>query len=514
MSVKSLLLVATLVLLQACGGGGGGSSNPPVVTPESSAAAVSSSSSSSSSSVALTSSSVSSAVSSSSSSSVASVSSSTSSLSSSSSSFSSSSSQYSETTDIPVGTADALPVLNLNTDGSAPIVSKENYINGSFSLTEAGSTTVEGDLEVRGRGNSTWGWPKKPYRLKLTHSTSLLGMPASKHWVLLANHADKTLMRNNIAFMLSKSLGMEYTVRNAYVELNLNGVYQGVYQLAEHIRVDKNRVNIPELKVGDTAADKVSGGYLLEVDFRHSKTWCINNSYESFCDGNENTLLKTDYCIESGYGMQPFCVDTPESLMDEAWTPQREYITQYINDTEAALFGVNFKDASLGYNAYLNVDSVINYFLVNEILRNVDGAVSSFYMYKKRDDKLFFGPVWDFDLAMGNAGYDDANNPQGWHIRQKPWFDRLFEDPAFTAKVKTRWLQLKAEGKLQHIIDYAEARALWLETQQQKNFVIWSVTDFDSWIQHVIQGSYDAEVRELIRWQRERLEWLDTELTK
>jgi len=506
MSVKRFFFIVAVLVLQACGGGGG--SSTPVVTPESSAAVVSSSRSSvavssSSSSVALTSSSISSAVSSSSSSSISSNAPSSSSQSSAASSL---------TPDLPVGTADALPVLDLKTNGSAPIVSKENYINGSFSLTEAGSAAVEGDLEVRGRGNSTWGWVKKPYRLKLASSSSLLGMPANKHWVLLANYADKTLMRNSIAFMFSRSVGLEYTVRNQYVELHLNGVYQGVYQLAEHIRVDKNRVNIPELKVGDTAADKISGGYLLEVDFRHSKTWCITNSYESFCEGGENTLLRTDYCIESNHGMQPFCVDTPESLMDDAWTPQREYITTYIQNTEAALFGANFADASLGYNAYLDVDSVINYFLVNELLRNVDGAVSSFYMYKKRDGKLFFGPVWDFDLAMGNAGYDNANNPQGWHIRQKPWFNRLFQDPAFTAKVKTRWLQLKAEGKLQHIIDYAEARALWLQTQQQKNYAIWSVTDFDSWIQHLVQGSYDAEVNAMVQWQKDRIIWMDAQI--
>ncbi len=481
---QRLLLIAVLAMLQACGGGGSGSkdSNPPATSVATSTATSSSTSTSTSSS--------------------------TSSSSKTSSSIASSSSTPAF---FPAGTAETLPVLDLNTDGSAPIVSKEDYIKGSFVLSGTGLTPASGTLEVRGRGNSTWAWPKKPYRLKLTTSTSLLGMPASKHWVLLANYADKTLMRNDIAFMFSNSVGLEYTVRNQYVELNLNGVYQGVYQLAEHIRVDKNRVNIPELKVGDTGADKVSGGYLLEVDFRHSKQWCVGNTWESFCVNGENTLLKTDYCIESSHGMQPFCVDTPETLVDDAWSAQRDYITKYIKDTEAALFGSNFKDPDTGYAAYLDVDSVINYFLVNELLRNVDGAVSSFYMYKKRDGKLFFGPVWDFDLSMGNAGYDNANNPVGWHIHDKPWFDRLFQDPAFTAKVKARWQTLKADGKLQQILDYAQARAVWLDKQQQKNFMTWSITDFEGWIMHMALGTYSAEFNQMVLWQTQRIQWMDTQ---
>lgn len=151
---------------------------------------------------------------------------------------------------------------------------------------------------------------------------------------------------------------------------------------------------------------------------------------------------------------------------------------------------------------------------MNELLRNVDGAVSSFYMYKKRDGKLFFGPIWDFDLAMGNAGYDDANNPAGWHIRQKPWFDRLFQDPAFKVKVKARWNTLKSEGKLDYIVQYAQARAAWLDTQQKKNYELWSINDFAVWILHPPLGTYDLEVQALINWQKARITWLDTEFNK
>jgi hypothetical protein len=434
-----------------------------------------------------------------------------------SSSNSSSSFASSMPADFPTGTVDVLPGLKITTDGSVPILSKETYVNATFALTSEGAAAVEGTMEIRGRGNSTWSWDKKPYRLKLTDSTEILGMPASKHWVLLANYADKTLMRNDVAFMFSRSLGMEYTVRNQYVELTLNGKNQGVYQLVEHIRVAKDRVNIPELKVADTDAEKITGGYLMEVDFRMHKDYCKSATWETFCVNGVNMEREATFCVDSTHGMNPFCLDTPETLLEANWSAQRDYINKYITDTEAALFAGNFADPQLGYAAYIDVDSAINYFLINELFKNPDGTAASFYLYKKRNGKLFFGPIWDFDLALGNAGYDDVDKTYGWHIPLAPWFERLFQDPAFKAKVKARWNSVKAEGKFEYIFLYANARATWLDKQQHKNYMLWSITDFAPWILHGSHGgtgSYEAEVKEMIRWQRERYKWLDAEINK
>ena len=185
-----------------------------------------------------------------------------------------------------------MPQLHITTENNAVVTSKKDYINASFELND--DEITDGTLEIRGRGNSTWDWPKKPYRLKLTDSTSLLGMPASKHWVLLANYADKTLIRNDIAFMFGKSLEMEYTPRTRHVELTFNGEYQGVYQLVEHLRIAKDRVNIPELKVTDTTPETISGGYMMEVDFRHHVDFCKNITYATAeCVGEKNTAFKT-----------------------------------------------------------------------------------------------------------------------------------------------------------------------------------------------------------------------------
>ena len=487
LQIVRVFLVSLTVLLYACGGGGGSSSggggtNPP---PGTTSSAQSSSPS----------------------------------LSSSSFSLSSSSSSLSAISlpNLPTGTVTALPVLNLNTDSGSPVVSKELYVKGSFSLVSEGAARIDGLLELRGRGNSTWSWPKKPYRLKLSNSTSLLGMPPSKNWVLLANYADKTLMRNDIAFMLGTSLPMAYTPRTQYVDLNVNGVYQGVYQLAEHIRVDKNRVNIPEMKVTDTDPKNITGGYLMEIDFRLHKDYCKDPFTQSFtpaCVGEVNTQRDIDFCLDSTHGMSPFCLASPDTLHEPAWSAQRAYIQKYFADTEAALFSDNFTDPNVGYAAYLDVDSTIDYYIINELFKNVDGAVASAYLYKKREGKLFFGPIWDFDLALGNAGYNEVDKTYGWHIRQATWFARLFQDPVFEAKVKQRWKTLKANGNIEYIFTYAKARSIWLGKAQEKNFNLWQIFFWQEWYTRIIMGSYSGEVNEMIRWQRERMMWMDTELSK
>jgi len=248
-----------------------------------------------------------------------------------------------------------------------------------------------------------------------------------------------------------------------------------------------------------------------------------------------NTQRNVDFCLDSAHGMEPACLENPETLQtDPLWDNQRLYIEKYYADAEAALFSTNFTDPATGYAAYFDVDSVVNYYIENELFKNVDGAAASFYLYKKRGGKLFFGPIWDFDLSMGNAGYNGVDKTNGWHIRSNPsdpnithdshetnavWFSQFLKDPAFQAKLKARWNTLKSEGKLEYIFQYAQARATWLEKRQKENFKTWPIIDTEtglsSWVQHGTHGgtgSYSAEVAELIRWQRARTEWIDKQL--
>jgi CotH kinase protein len=385
--------------------------------------------------------------------------------------------------------------LSLNTESSVPIISRVDYVAGSYALVSADSLPLaQGTLEIKGRGNSTWAMPKKPYRLKLTTSTSMLGMPANRHWVLLANYADKTLMRNDLTFELSRQLDMAYTPRADWVHLQLNGQYEGLYQLVEHVRIGSERIDIPELNVADTTAALITGGYLLEID---------ETAGEAFCFNGPRTASMV------------FCAQNPEALHEARWSKHRAYITGYIAQLEEALFGPQFADPTVGYAAYLDVASVVDYFLINEVLRNFDGDLRrSTFLTKPRGGKLAFGPVWDFDLAIGNAELGGADKPDGWHIRLAPWYVRLFEDPAFSARVRERWRQLKSDGSLTRLQQLVDTRATYLSVEQRRNFQRWPILDVWVWPNRIVTGSYEGEVAAMKSWLSSRVAWMDAEFSR
>jgi CotH kinase protein len=379
---------------------------------------------------------------------------------------------------VQVQTATAkLPVLSVTTPAGTAIVSKVAYVSGELTLTDtAGTVVVQGATEIRGRGNSTWEMPKKPYRLKLAASTSLLGMPANRHWVLLANYADKTMLRNDVAMALSRMLGMAWTPRSEFVDLRVNGEYLGVYQLTEHVRVAPDRVNIPEMKVADTSATAITGGYLIEVDERRGE----------------------DFCFNSTMTRMVFCVGNPESLLLPAWSRQRDYIRNYIARTDSAIFGAQFADPAVGYAAYIDVESAVNYYLVQELLKNVDGNFRfSGYLHKKRDGKLTFGPIWD-----------------GWYARTGQWYTRLFQDPAFKARVTARWNEMQRDGRLTQLQRLVYSRSDYLSLVQVKNFQRWPILGIWVWPNRVVTGSYDGEAIAMHLWLEQRLNWLGTEFAR
>ena len=379
-----------------------------------------------------------------------------------------------------------LPKLSITTDNNAPVESKEVYLAGQMMLESniAGAAPVIGGLQIRGRGNSTWGMPKKPYRLKLTDKQPLLGMPSSKDWVLLANYSDKSLMRNALALELGTRMGLAWTPRSAFVEVYLNNRYDGVYLLTENIKVASNRVNIDELAAADVSADKITGGYLLEVDFRQ--------------DG---------HTMFSATDNLPIVFQSPE----EPVAAQETYIKDYVDQFETVLHSSDFANPATGYAAYIDVDSFIRWYLVNEIFRNVDANMwSSCWMYKPRGGKLFMGPLWDFDLAAGNADYNNAFLTAGWHIHNAPWFSRLFQDPAFVTRVKEIWSGIKAD-QLPAMFQSIAANATALQQSQLNNFERWPILETYVWPNYRIPGSYAGEIGYLNTWLTERVAWMDSQ---
>jgi hypothetical protein len=300
-----------------------------------------------------------------------------------------------------------LPVVWITTQGGAPITDTETYVPGSLAISSdlsGANVLYSGTMQIKGRGHSTWWMPKKPYRIKLDAAASLLGMPSEKDWNLLANYCDKTLLRNAVAFELSRRLGMPWTPRWAFVEVFLNGRYDGTYQLTEKIEAGPDRVNITRMKAADTSGDALTGGYLMEIDER--------------LDGA--VWFYTPRAV-------PIVIQDPDPAVAE----QADYIRTYVGQAEDALYSSAFTDPDLGWPAYFDAGTFIDWFIVNETTASVDAIFfSSCWLYKHRMDPLLrMGPVWDFDISMGNVNYSTAVNPAGWWVRLGPWYSRFFQAP-------------------------------------------------------------------------------------
>jgi CotH kinase protein len=383
-----------------------------------------------------------------------------------------------------------LATLDINTAGQP--VALGTYIAASYVVSDAnGATLHQGPIEIRGRGNSTWSLDKKPYRVRLGDAQALLGMPSSRHWVLLANHADKTLLRNDVTFELGRSLGMAWTPRSRDVQVRLNGRYDGVYQLVEHIRIASDRVNIDELEPEITAGAAITGGYLLQID--------------ELSRGNAR-------CFTTRIAQMTVCGEDPEEL--EVLPAQRNYIAGYVQTAEDALYGAEFASPTRGYAAHIDVDSAIQYYLASELVKNVDGNLRrSTYLWKPRGGKLHFGPLWDFDLAIGNAAYFGATDAQGWYIRSAPWFTRMFEDPRFADRVAATWREMKRDGRLDALLAHVDRRATELRDAQARNFERWPILDVNVFanVAWPFPNSYDNEVAYLRRFLVERMAWMDAQ---
>ena len=175
---------------------------------------------------------------------------------------------------------------------------------------------------------------------------------------------------------------------------------------------------------------------------------------------------------------------------------------------------IQFKDPDTGYTAYIDVDSAIHYYLISELFKNHDGNLRrSTFLFKKRNGKLFFGPIWDFDLAIGNVGYVSAGNPEGWYIRDAPWFKRMFEDPVFEQKVKTRWKQMKKAGMLDALFQHIDNLTVFFKDAQVNNFDKWPILSVWVWYNRVVTGSYQGEIDAMREWLTLRIDWIDGQLS-
>ncbi len=383
-----------------------------------------------------------------------------------------------------------LPVVQIWTDGLAPVVDRENYVKACMRITDGsaaryGQGIYHGTLEIRGRGNTTWNMPKKGYRLKLTSAAPVLDMPAHRDWAMLANYADKTLLRTNVAFELSRRIGVDWTPRMRHADFYLNNEFLGSYQIGDRVEVGPQRVAITKMATTDIAAPAVEGGYLLQVEY----TDRLQTDDKWFTSGFYNFLMESP----SGSNVQP---------------AQYAYISNYVQSLENAIMRQDFSPT--GVPQWLDVDSMVEFYLVNELLKNKDAAMgSSVYLSKERGSLLKMGPLWDFDISAGNIDfYPPAMRPDGWYLRtQTAWFETLMETPAFKARVIQRWKPFK--DSIKDLPSYIDRQAAMLDRSQQANFQRWPILNTDVWPNQVVTGSYKGEVSWLKDWLKKRVEWMD-----
>ena len=405
-----------------------------------------------------------------------------------------------------------LPVVTIHIDGGAEEVRKmiesedHSYrCTGTMDLSvpdgyesaaaAAISESVSGlEIEyIRGRGNSTWGADKKPFKIKLDKKADFFGMGKSKHWVLLANSSDKTLLRNGITLWLAEELGMPYTPQFVFVDVVMEGAYLGSYYLAEQVRLEKGRTDLPELEEGMTEEPDIWGGYLLAL-----------HPYPE--DPDEDRFI-TEHEVDFLHESPSFALEDGDYQNDA----QRDYIRGYVQRVEDAIFAGDFAAVS----TLLDVTSAADYWWIQELSENLDAyRTSSTYLYKEKTEadgsegKLYFGPVWDFDYAWGNV-LNGTPNPEGFQHAEMPWTKELFLMPEFSALVKERWSKidplLEAMVAPGGVLDqYAEEiRASW---EQDRKAIAQSGGQPSETV------TFDEEIKALREFIQARRSWINEHL--
>ena len=365
-----------------------------------------------------------------------------------------------------------LPIIFLTTE--EPVVSKDDYVTGTFRLDGGRNydSVDQMDMKIRGRGNSTWALhPKKPYQMKLESKRDLFGMLEDKKWLFLAEYSDKTLLRNHLAFELGRRTSLRWTPSGHFAEVFVNGEHDGFYHISEKVEDGSNRVDI-----GDT-------GFLLEID------------QPNRLDPDDVSFRTDTYLIN---------IKEPGLAYSD---PEFNQVRTHINQFESILFGDNFADPVAGYRAYADVDSFIDWFLVNEIAKNVDAQwYSSIFFHWIPGEKIRMGPIWDFDLGFGNVDYADATFPEGWWVRWNSWIARMLEDPYFAARVKERYALMDSQRP--EIKEAIYAWAEQLNLSQAENDSIWQTLGNYVWPNPVVYDTYEEEVEHLVTWLDTRMDWL------
>lgn len=358
-----------------------------------------------------------------------------------------------------------LPIVKLYADEP---VTKENKTYGSVKQImkyDTGIVTEEFNyLTIKGRGNSTWvASDKKPYKVKFSKDFSMIGLPQERSWIFFSNPLDSSMLRNEIGFALSRMSNLAWTPNSGYADVYLNDDYRGTYQISDKVEISKTKV-----KVGED-------GFLIEV-----VPWNRLNNEEVYFD-------------------TPNLIFSIEDFEEDTDSENYKFIKDYVTLCEEAIYSkADVASNGMRYDELIDVDSYVDWYLINEIMKNVDGIMfSSCKMHKARAGKLCMGPVWDFDLSLGNClswHKEDLKHPENLYIADAPWFKQLLKKSEFYYKVKQRYefFYLNKEN----LLNIIENKAALIKASAECDALRWGKSD------------YDQQVKKVVTFLSDRMDWL------
>ena len=337
-----------------------------------------------------------------------------------------------------------LPIVYFDTDGKTIVDDPKIIIQMEIAWKGDGETNstsdprnhFNGKIDIEIRGSSSQSFPKKSYGFELKDEDEqdmdfpLLGLPEEEDWILYAPYSDKALIRNVLTFTLASQFSNIYSSRCRFVELFINEKYEGIYVLMEKIKRDKNRVAIAKLKAEDIEGEELTGGYIVKIDKTTGSGgdgW--HSEYKN--DNGNRTFYQYDY--PKSKNIQP---------------EQKQYIKNYFDNFETEVYNENH-DTLNGYPSFIKPESFYDMIIMNELSKNIDGYRLSTYLYKDKNDILTAGPLWDYNLAFGNANYGGCgtSNLQIFQDGSNPfWWITFLNDAHFTNPCKCRWEKINKKG--------------------------------------------------------------------
>ncbi|AZQ44222.1 CotH kinase family protein [Nonlabens ponticola] len=356
----------------------------------------------------------------------------------------------------------------------AEVVPKDDYVETVFTFKDSTNALFGNVIEgkIRGRGNTTWQTAKKPYQIKLNESVSIAGIPAAKKWILLANYYDKTMLRNSLAFELSRLSQLEFTPDSKFYEVTLNGDSRGLYLLTEKVELQKNR--IPKKNT-----------FLLEIEPKDRMD-------------EEDVYVKTEH--------YQFKIKEPNLVSGE---PEYQQIEDFLLKTEDAFLNAK-QDNYTAYKDYVDMDSFVDWYIIQEISRNNDASFySSVYWTWQPGEKLKIGPIWDYDIAFGNINYSNSYKIEGLLFEGNDWLKYIMDDPKFIARRKERYAYFYS--KKDALIKFIDDTSNMLQENAQRNHKKYNLLGRKLWPNRVARMTYEEEVNDLKDWLTKRMDYLNNE---